>query len=436
MVSYEIMDKSQDTLIFKRQYGAWWFGAFGGPQYDIYFGDLNMNLFAKEPDNPFNYMINYSGGAGAGIFLGIMGEYIPPREKWAYQLRLSLLNFKNGASNTEQFPDSLKTSYRFASQLNYISLSPSVRYNLMQEGLHIFGGLDLGLALSGNFDQEKYFINTGDIDQITFTDLSNLKFRFGGHFGVGYDIFMVDISNKLRVRFTPYAEVDFGTSYISDNNSSWNSINFKTGLKIKFGFDKIKYDTLHYDPTAVSAPEYLASAIVENGVYFPGVILSEAMPAATLDIVYVSKLQEVEKPVADTLLVAKADVPIDVPDTETKINIQTNTTQTFNFRNSTSADLSADARAYLDKVANFLKANPNMIVRVEGHTDNTGATLAINQSRSDQRAEAATRYLVSKNIQRNRILARGRGSLSPIRPNTTPEGRRANNRIEIVVVPN
>lgn len=436
MVSYEIMEKSQDTLIFQRRYGDWWFGAFGGPQYDIYFGDLNMNLFASEPNNPFNSLINYSGGAGAGIFLGLMGEYIPPQEKWAYQLRLSLLNFKNGASNTENLPDSLNTSFRFASQLNYISLSPSARYNLMKEGLHIFGGLDLGLALSGDFDQEKYFVNTGDIDQITFTDLNNLKFRIGAHFGVGYDIFMADISNKLRVRFTPFAAMDFGTSYISDNNSSWNSVNFKAGLQIKFGFDKIQYDTLFYDPSAIPAPEYLASAIVEEGVYFPGVNLSEVMPSATLDIVYVTKLQEVEKPIADTLIVAKADVPIDVPETETKINIRQNSTQRFTFRNSTSAELSNEAKAYLDEVAKYMKANPNTIVRVVGHTDNTGPSIEIRQARSEQRAEAATRYLMSKNISRGRILATGRGSLSPFRPNTTVEGRRANNRVEIVVVPN
>ena len=79
-------------------------------------------------------------------------------------------------------------------------------------------------------------------------------------------------------------------------------------------------------------------------------------------------------------------------------------------------------------------ANPKTIVRVVGHTDNTGATLAINQKRSEERADAAVRYLMNKGIPRSRILSRGRGALAPIKSNATAEGRKANNRVEIVVV--
>ncbi len=94
-----------------------------------------------------------------------------------------------------------------------------------------------------------------------------------------------------------------------------------------------------------------------------------------------------------------------------------------------SARLGPDARATLDVVANRLRRQPTM-VEVQGHTSTTG-TPEINRRLSQQRAEAVRSYLISRGVPANSITARGYGPTQPIASNETPEGRRANQRVEL-----
>ena len=55
-----------------------------------------------------------------------------------------------------------------------------------------------------------------------------------------------------------------------------------------------------------------------------------------------------------------------------------------------------------------------MYVRVEGNTDNLGDD-TWNQGLSERRAQAIVDYLVSRGIDRRRMVARGNGSHQPAR---------------------
>lgn len=82
------------------------------------------------------------------------------------------------------------------------------------------------------------------------------------------------------------------------------------------------------------------------------------------------------------------------------------------------------------RVADFLKANPETIVEIAGHSDSTGAA-AYNQDLSQRRAEAvAARLTDALGVDPQRVSATGYGESQPIASNDTAQGRATNRRVE------
>ncbi len=73
-----------------------------------------------------------------------------------------------------------------------------------------------------------------------------------------------------------------------------------------------------------------------------------------------------------------------------------------------SAELNADARAELDRLAALLKNNPNFRASLSSHTDSRG-TDAFNLELSNRRAAACLAYLTSKGVAAIRLEAKGMG---------------------------
>ncbi len=85
----------------------------------------------------------------------------------------------------------------------------------------------------------------------------------------------------------------------------------------------------------------------------------------------------------------------------------------------------------LEEIADMLTQHADLKLTIEGHTDNVG-NAASNRTLSEQRAAAVKAYLVSKGIDAARIETAGLGDTKPAAPNTTPEGRQQNRRVELV----
>lgn len=84
----------------------------------------------------------------------------------------------------------------------------------------------------------------------------------------------------------------------------------------------------------------------------------------------------------------------------------------------------------LQKLADFLKANPKAHGDIEGHTDNVGKEAA-NMKLSQRRADAVRSYLIKKfKVDPKRIVAKGYGPTKPIADNKTKAGKAKNRRIE------
>lgn len=103
-----------------------------------------------------------------------------------------------------------------------------------------------------------------------------------------------------------------------------------------------------------------------------------------------------------------------------------------------SAKLSAAGMEAIKEVTNQLKNIPEKRYQIEGHTDNVPIATAVfpsNWELASARALNVTRAMIDAGMPANRVSAASYGDTSPVKPNETPEGKAANRRIAIVVVP-
>ena len=92
--------------------------------------------------------------------------------------------------------------------------------------------------------------------------------------------------------------------------------------------------------------------------------------------------------------------------------------------------LTTSSYAVLDQVAASLVANPEIRIEIAGYTDSTGRR-ATNLRLSMARAAAVRAYLARRGVSPMRMLARGFGASGYVAPNSTPEGRAQNRRVEL-----
>ena len=96
------------------------------------------------------------------------------------------------------------------------------------------------------------------------------------------------------------------------------------------------------------------------------------------------------------------------------------------------ADLKADLKTSLAKVAGILSVYQQFNVSIEGNTDNTGSE-EHNMKLSQQRADNVKAFLVEQGIAEDRLTAKGLGMTMPVADNSTKEGRQKNRRVDLVI---
>ncbi|AZC29146.1 OmpA family protein [Pseudomonas chlororaphis] len=96
------------------------------------------------------------------------------------------------------------------------------------------------------------------------------------------------------------------------------------------------------------------------------------------------------------------------------------------------ADLKSNGLVNINKLAQFLRDNPDRKVIVEGYTDSTGSA-AYNQSLSERRATSVQVALIKMGVDPARIVAQGYGKQYPVADNGSVSGRAMNRRVEVTI---
>ncbi len=103
-----------------------------------------------------------------------------------------------------------------------------------------------------------------------------------------------------------------------------------------------------------------------------------------------------------------------------------------------SAELSTDGTAAITEVAQVLASIPDRAYQIEGHTDNVPIKTdkyPSNWELASGRALTVVRAMIAAGMPPQRVSAASYGEFKPTAANDSVEGKAANRRIEIVVVP-
>ena len=95
------------------------------------------------------------------------------------------------------------------------------------------------------------------------------------------------------------------------------------------------------------------------------------------------------------------------------------------------ATIKPESDAELDRIAEYMKANPTVRFEVQGHTDSQGSD-KVNDPLSQERAEAVVKALEAKGVDGFNLRAVGKGSHEPVADNSTDAGRAQNRRVEFI----
>lgn len=112
-----------------------------------------------------------------------------------------------------------------------------------------------------------------------------------------------------------------------------------------------------------------------------------------------------------------------------EINNKGYATLHINFDTSKSR-IKADSYDVISEIAKMMKANTDLKISVEGHTDNTGNETS-NMKLSKNRAKSVLMSLADEGIDESRLKSKGFGQTKPIEDNSTEEGKAKNRRVEL-----
>jgi outer membrane protein OmpA-like peptidoglycan-associated protein/Tol biopolymer transport system component len=98
-----------------------------------------------------------------------------------------------------------------------------------------------------------------------------------------------------------------------------------------------------------------------------------------------------------------------------------------------SYELKSESLIELEKLVEFMENNPDIRIRINGHTDNIGHP-DYNLNLSERRVESVAEYLISAGVGNSRIEYAGFGETMPVAANDTEEGRAENRRTEFEII--
>lgn len=249
------------------------------------------------------------------------------------------------------------------------------------------------------------------IPPLSIMDGTNLNLSSAFNFGFKKSVAEPNFANVKR-------ELDSLAAYLKANPSRKTTI---TGL-----YASIEQNPTSFPDLGLARADAIKQYLVQAGV-----------PASQLETA--SKMVDLTfSPDDSTHGMEFGFAGLELPKTEQALAEAEKHTTVFEpmdlYFNTGSADYikTSDNKQFLEDAKKFLAENKDKKLLVTGHTDNVGNDNS-NMGLSERRAADVKKALIKAGIAADQIVAEAKGETSPKASNDTPEGRKANRRVSIVV---
>lgn len=209
---------------------SWYFGVAGGANFNFYNGSTNQLTSNFTPPVVFNK------GNGIGLFLAPTIEYYKPNTLFGFIFQAGLDSRKG---HFDQKLTDCNCPSDLSTNLNYITVEPSLRFAPFKSSFYLFGGPRLAFNIDKAFTY-KQGINPDFPNQIAPADVSGdfsnvEKTIISFQMGAGFDIPLSKANTKTQLVLSPF--VSFHPYFEQNPRSieSWNITTARAGLVLKIG---------------------------------------------------------------------------------------------------------------------------------------------------------------------------------------------------------
>lgn len=139
-------------------------------------------------------------------------------------------------------------------------------------------------------------------------------------------------------------------------------------------------------------------------------------------------------PEKEAYFLSNLRVAVGAPDTRSKLITEGKLSTTGIKFDSGSDKIKPESYGILKEIADILKENPDVKIKIIGHTDNDG-NADKNMELSKRRALSVKEALKKEfGIDAERMQTDGKGQTEPVDSNTTPQGKANNRRVEFIKI--
>ncbi len=337
-----------------------------------------------------------------------------------------------------------------------------------------FGGIDLYVSkkdmTTGQWTAPQNLgpmVNTAGDEKTPFihSDSETLYFSSTGHFGFGeYDIFYV--RQNAKGEWMEPENIGSPINGSTDDTGFFVSSDAKTGYFFSYNEGKVngkgigRWDLFSFDLYEEARPNaigFVKGSIKNNDSIVQGAIVelkdveTKKVNYALVDSSSGEFMAAVKKQNKVLLTVKKEGVAFNstmldasqLPDagkeaTTMEVKLQSaNEGESFILNNlyyaTNSAEIQIQSKVVLENFAEYLKQHKNMVIEIQGHTDNVG-NLSDNMALSSNRAYSVKNLLEEFGVAAERITAKGYGPTVPVADNTSEAGRALNRRTEFKII--
>ena len=214
---------------------------------------------------------------------------------------------------------------------------------------------------------------------------------------------------------------------------------------VSIGLEKISSLQEDYTSLAQNSEQKISKSIARNNSLLKEIAIKESQLLTRSERVnqleelmsqQKESLQLLKKSLSDALLNFEGN-GLTVVQRDGKVYVSMENKLLFK---SGSWEVGSEGKKALEQLGVVLAENPDIVVLIEGHTDNVPfspkGALASNCDLSTKRATSMVNILLeNKLILPQNLTAAGRGEFMPIAPNKTSAGRAVNRRIEVILSP-